>query len=82
MGDKVNDKSSHFKEDSKRSLFEQTLSNFQHFMVIFIMFVRNIEKIEKLLVQSAIQTRFSTLYDTNRSIASYPFTRISVNHKR
>lgn len=82
MGDKVNDKSSHLKEDFKRCLFELTLSNFQHFTVIFIMFVGNIEKIEKLLVQSAIQTRFSTLYDTNRSIVSYPFTRISVNHKR
>jgi len=70
------------KEDSERSFLEQAHSNFQHFTVIFIMSVGNIEKIEKLLVQSAIQTRFSTLYDTNRSIASYPFTRISVNHKR
>lgn len=70
------------KDDSIPSLFETALSDFQNVPVIFVMFGENIEEIEKLLVQSAIQTRFSTFYDTNRSIPSYPFTRISVNHKR
>jgi len=61
------------KDDSVPSLFETALSDFQNVPVIFIVFGENIEKIEKLLVQSAIQTRFSTLYDTNRSIVELSF---------
>lgn len=80
--DKFNDKSSHLKDDSVPSLFETALSNFENVHVIFKIFRGNIEKIEKLLVQSGIQTRFYILYDTKRRIASYALTRISVYHKR